>query len=52
MDARVQYECTLKPEFLEKAITELNEPCGDAERLEAIDNLRRLYRMMKENMDN
>ncbi|XP_076821293.1 alpha-tocopherol transfer protein-like [Clavelina lepadiformis] len=42
-----RYECTLSPELLEKAVTELNEPRDNAERLKAIDELRNSYNAEK-----
>ncbi|XP_076811299.1 alpha-tocopherol transfer protein-like [Clavelina lepadiformis] len=35
-----RYECKLRPDLLEKAVRELNEPRDNAERLKAIDALR------------
>ena len=38
-----RYQCTLSAELLEKAVTELNEPRDNAERLKAIDELKNSY---------
>jgi len=38
-----RYQCTLSEKLLEKAVTELNEPRDNAERLKAIDELRNSY---------
>ena len=42
-----RYECTLSPELLDKAVTELNEPRNNDERLNAIDQLRNSYDVAK-----
>ncbi|XP_076821292.1 alpha-tocopherol transfer protein-like [Clavelina lepadiformis] len=42
-----RYECTLSPELLEKAVTELHEPRDNAERLKAIDELKNSYNAEK-----
>lgn len=38
-----RYECTLSADLLEKAVTELNEPRDNNERLKAIDVLREAF---------
>nr|CAB3263125.1 uncharacterized protein LOC101243387 [Phallusia mammillata] len=42
-----RYEFTLSPELLEKAVTELNEPRDNTERLKAIDELKANYKESK-----
>ena len=43
MMTQARYQCTLSPKLLHKAVTELNEPRDNAERLKAIDELRNSY---------
>lgn len=41
--ASERYQCRLSPDLLEKAVTELNEPRNNEERLKAIDDLRESF---------
>ena len=43
----LRYECRLGPELLDKAVTELNEPRNNEERLKAIDELRNSFDVAK-----